>query len=157
MKQTINDFLSQQKLAIAGASPNKDNFGKYLMQELSKIGKEVYPVNPRYQEIEGTACVGSVKELPGDVESLILAVPPALTDEIVGQALDSGIKRIWMIQGVGRGAYSESAHQKCRENNIEVVYGFCPMMLFGKGMHRFHFWFRKTFGKLPGEYQLAPE
>jgi predicted CoA-binding protein len=157
MKKTIEDFLAQKKLAIAGASPNKDNFGKYLMQELLKNGKEVYPVNPGYQEIEGTPCVGNVRELPADVESLILAVPPSLTDEIVEQALGSGIRRIWMIQGVGRGAYSEGAHQKCRDNNIEVVHGLCPMMLFGKGMHRFHFWFRKTFGKLPGEYQLSRE
>jgi hypothetical protein len=62
-----------------------------------------------------------------------------------------------MVRGVGKGAYSESAHKTCTENSIEVVYGFCPMMFFGKGLHSFHLWLRKTFGKLPGEYQLSPE
>lgn len=157
MKQIINDFVSQEKLAIAGASPNRDNFGKSLMTELRKAGKEVYPVNPKYKEIDGTPCTGNVKDLPDDVESLILAVPPSLTEEIVDQAVGSGIKRIWMIKGAGKGAYSESAHQKCRENNIDVVYGFCPLMFYGSGMHKFHFWLRETFGKVPEAYKLSAD
>ncbi len=43
----------------------------------------------------------------------------------------------------------------CKENDIEVVYGFCPMMFMGEGMHKFHFWIRKTFGKLPAEYLVS--
>lgn len=157
MKQTIEDFLKQKKVAIAGASPNKDNFGRSLMTELQKDGREVYPVNPRYREIEGTPCIGNIKELPEDVENLILAVPPALTDELVEHALGTGIKRIWMIKGMGKGAYSERAHKRCSENNIDVVYGFCPLMFYGSGMHRFHLWLRSTFGKVPDAYKLSAE
>jgi hypothetical protein len=60
-----------------------------------------------------------------------------------------------MIQGVGRGAYTKSAHEKCKQNNIGVVHGFCPMMFYGSGFHQFHFWLRKTFGKLPAEYLVS--
>ena len=155
MKDTILAFLESKKIAIAGASPNKDNFGKYLISELAKKGYETVPVNPKYQEVEGLACVPTVKDLPGDVESLIVAVPPQLTDEIIDQCIGTGIKRVWMIRGVGRGAYSEAAHETCKENNIDVVYGFCPMMFFGEGMHKFHFWLRKSFGKLPAEYLVG--
>ncbi len=54
----IQDFLEHKKVAIAGASPKKDNFGKYLVTELDKLGNEVYPVNPLYDEIVEQA-VGS--------------------------------------------------------------------------------------------------
>ena len=155
MKDTIQSFLDQKKVAIAGASPNKDNFGLTLMKELEKLGKQVYPVNPRYKEINGKACLGSVKDLPEDVENLILAVPPELSEEIAEQAAGSEIKRVWMVKGVGRGAYSEKAHKTCSENQIEVVFGFCPMMFYGGGMHKFHFWLRKTLGKLPAEYLVS--
>ncbi len=155
MKKTIQSFVDQPKIAVAGASVNKDNFGRSLVSELGKLNYEVYPVNPGYPEVEGRTCVPSVKELPDDVENLILAVSPHLTDEIVGDCAGSPVKRVWMIQGVGRGAYSEAAHQKCRENGIEVVHGFCPMMFFGKGLHKFHLWFKKTFGKLPEEYKIS--
>ena len=156
MKQTIQAFMDHKKVAIAGASPNKDNFGLSLMTELEKLGNEVYPVNPLYDEIKGKSCLRSVKDLPADVENLILAVPPELSEEIVEQAVGSGIKRVWMVRGMGKGAYSEKAHNTCSENQIEVVHGFCPMMFYGAGGHKFHLWLRNTFGKLPGEYLVSP-
>ena len=116
-----------------------------------------FPVNPGYDSIEGKACCPSVRELPGDVENLILAVPPALSEEIAGQLAGTGIKRVWMVRGVGKGAYSEKAHKTLDDNQVEVVHGFCPMMFYGEGMHKFHLWLRKTFGKLPGEYLLSSD
>jgi predicted CoA-binding protein len=155
MKNIIQAFVDQKKIAIAGASNNKDNFGTSLLNELAKKDYELYPVNPGCKEIEGRICVPSVKELPAEVENLILAVPPQLTDKIIDQCLGTPIKRVWMIKGVGKGAYSEKAHKVCQDNGIEVVYGFCPMMFFGDGMHKFHFWLRKTLGKLPEEFRLS--
>jgi predicted CoA-binding protein len=155
MKEIIQAFVDQKKVAIAGASNNKENFGTSLLKELAKKDYEVFPVNPRCTDIEGRTCVPTVKELPPEVENLILAVPASLTDDIVEQCLGTPIKRVWMIKGVGKGAYSEKAHKLCEDNGIKVVYGFCPMMFFGEGLHKFHFWMRKTFGTLPGEYKLS--
>jgi predicted CoA-binding protein len=155
MRAIIQEFIEDKKVAIVGASPNKDNFGRSLIQELSKKDYKVFPVNPKYKEVEGIACVPGVKELPGEVENVILAIPPTLTDEVIDQCVGTNVKRVWMIRGVGRGAYSEKAHKTCQDNGIDVVYDFCPMMFLGGGIHQFHFWLRKTFGKLPAEYILA--
>ena len=155
MKDIIQDFLNDKKVAIVGASAKKDNFGRTLLLELGKKDYEVIPVNPKCGEVEGRPCVPTVKDLPNDVASVILAVPPSLTDEIVDQCIGTPIERVWMIRGVGRGAYTESAHQLCRNNNIKLVYGFCPMMFYGGGMHNFHLWLRKTFGKVPAEYLVS--
>lgn len=155
MKKTIQAFLDQKRVAIAGASNNKDNFGTSLLKEMAKKEYKLYPVNPNCDEIEGKPCVPTVKELPPEVENLILAVPPNLTEDIVEQCLGTPIKRVWMIKGVGKGAYSEKAFKICQDNGIEVVYGFCPLMFLGEGVHGFHFWLRKTFGKLPEEYILS--
>ena len=156
MKKTIEEFLDHKKVAIAGASPRKENFGLFLKKELEKRGNQVFPVNPGYKEIEGTPCCPSVKDLPPDVENLIMAVPPELSEEIAEQLVGSRIKRVWMVKGVGKGAYSEKAHRLLSENQIEVIHGFCPMMFYGEGMHKFHLWLRKTLGKLPGEYLISP-
>ncbi len=155
MREIIQNFLDLKKVAIAGASPNKDNFGLYLLKELTKLGQEVYPVNPHYDDIEGTKCASSVKDLAKDVENLILAVSPELSEEIVEQVSGTGIKRVWMIKGMGKGAYSEKAHSTCDDNQIDVVYGVCPMMFYGEGGHKFHLWLRRTFGKLPSEYLVS--
>lgn len=153
MKETIQAFLDNRKVAVAGASNNRDNFGKMIMTELTKKEYEVHPVNPRCEEVDGTKCVPSVKELPADVENLILAVPPALTEEIVDQCVGTSINRVWMLRGGGKGAYSEKAHATCKDNGIEVVYGFCPMMFYGGSLHKFHLWIRERFGKTPPEYK----
>lgn len=153
MKDIILDFQEDKKVAIVGASNNKDNFGRSLLAELRKKDYQVFPVNPKCTEVEGLACVPTVKELPQDVFGVILAVPPSLTDEIIDQCIGTPIKRVWMIRGVGKGSYTESAHLRCKENNIALVYGFCPMMFLGDGMHKFHFWLKKTFGKFPAEFQ----
>ena len=153
MKDIIQAFLNDRKVAIAGVSDKKENFGKSIMTELSKLEYEVHPVNPRCKEIDGIVCVPTVKQLPKEVENLILAVPASLTEEIVDQCIGTPIKRVWMLKGVGKGAYSDKAHEKCKENIIEVVYGFCPMMFFGTGLHKFHLWIRENLGKTPVEYQ----
>lgn len=155
MKNTIQSFIDDKKLAIVGASPNKENFGRYLTAELLKLEYKPIPVNPKYDEVEGLQTISSVRELPPDIENVILAVPSILTDSIVDQCIGTQIKRIWMIRGMGKGTYTESAHKKCMEHNIEVVYGFCPMMFLGEGMHKFHFWLRKRFGKIPAEFLVS--
>ncbi len=139
-------------MAIAGASQKSDNFGRSIMTELTKLDYTVYPVNPLCQEIDGVKCFPSVRELPEEVESIILAVPASLSEEIVNQCLGTSIKRVWMIRGIGKGSYSEKAHTICKENQIDVVYGFCPLMFYSKGPHKFHRWIRKNFGKVPAEY-----
>jgi predicted CoA-binding protein len=154
MKEIIKAFLDSRDIAIAGASPSEKNWGKYLMKELSGSGYNIYPVNPKYKEIEGTPCYASVSDLPDHVESLILAVNPELALEIAVQCSGSHVKRAWLHQGAGKGAYTEKAHKQLSDSGIDVVYGFCPMMFFGKGMHKFHFWFRRTFGKVPVEFSM---
>ncbi|HER07271.1 MAG TPA: CoA-binding protein [Bacteroides sp.] len=153
MKKVIQEFLDGKKVAIAGASNKDDNFGKSLMKEFVKLGYTVYPVNPRCDEVDGTPCLATVKDLPAEVENLILVVPPSLTDEIVDQSVGTSIRRVWMHRSLGRGAVSEDAIEVCRKHGIEVVHGFCPMMFYGKGMHKFHLWIRETFGKVPAEYR----
>jgi len=155
MKKTIQAFIDDKKLAIVGASPNKENFGKYLVQELVKKGYHPLPVNPNYGEVEGIITVATVKELPEDIVNVIIATPPSLSNDIVEQCIGTPVKRVWMIRGMGKGSSSPEAQRKCLENGIELVYGFCPMMFMGDSMHKFHFWLRSHFGKMPAEYLVS--
>ena len=155
MKQTINEFLESKRIAIVGVSENSGNMGKSLMDELGKKGYDILPVNPNYDRIGEVQCHPGIKDLPEDIESIILVVPPSISEAVVNEAIGTPVKRIWMHQGLGKGAYSEAAAERCKSNGIDVVYGFCPFMFFGEGMHKFHFWLRKNLGKVPSEFKLA--
>lgn len=152
MNKTIDAFLDSKEIAIAGVSPKKGNWGMALIKELKKKGYTVYPVNPKHAEIDGMTIYASVKELPLSVESLILAVNPERAQHIISECEGTGIKRVWMNQGVGDGAYSEIGVQLSKEKKLDYVYGFCPMMFFGGGLHKFHYWMRTHLGKTPAEF-----
>ena len=51
MRAIIQEFIEDKKVAIVGASPNQDNFGRSLIQELSKKDYQVITVNPKYEYV----------------------------------------------------------------------------------------------------------
>jgi len=155
MLEIINHFVEDKNLALIGVSRNRQKFGNALLKELTNLGYTIYPVHPELEHAEGAKCYHSIDELPENVENLLLVVQPKATEEIV-EGLNSGkIKRVWMHKGMGSGCSSIKAISTCKEKGIDVVYGFCPMMfLSNSGMHRFHLWMRKTFGKTPTEFRL---
>ena len=155
MNAIIEKFVSDKNIALIGVSADKQKFGNALLHELTKKGYTVFPVHPSLAEVEGIKCVPDVKTLPENVTNLIVAVNPLAAEQLIPQLKDSSIKRIWLHKGAGKGSGSAAAIESCKENGIEVVYGFCPMMFFSpSGIHRFHFWMRKKFGKVPEEFTL---
>jgi predicted CoA-binding protein len=152
MIEIIKKFIEEKDLALIGVSKNPNKFGNSLVKELNKLGYRIHPVHPQLKEVEGTKCYRSLNDLPEKVKNLILVVQPQATEEIIREINPAKIKRVWMHKGAGSGSSSPKAIQECREKGIEVVYGFCPMMFLAHtGIHRFHLWMRKTFGKIPQE------
>lgn len=152
MKSVIDTFLSEKKIAIAGVSRTGKKMGNGLLKELDKLGYKVYPVNPNADEIEGRTCYRNVKDLPKDVSSLIVATRPEDAEQIAKDCLGSQVKRVWFHKGAGKGSATPEIIRFCIDNQLDYVYGFCPMMFYGSGMHHFHFWMRKKFGRMPHEY-----
>ncbi|MBI5540107.1 MAG: CoA-binding protein [Bacteroidia bacterium] len=152
MQNTINNFKNSKNIAIAGISrTKKTNIGNILLTELSKKGYNIYPINPNTNEIDGVKCYNKVNDLPSEVDSIIIATNQNLTDEIVYSVKNTNIKRVWMQKGSGKGSATPESIKFCKDNKIEYVYGICPMMAFGSGGHKFHYWVRKTLGRLPEE------
>ena len=155
MKETIDAFVAAKHIAIVGASPKSDNFGLGLIKELKKEGRSLYPVNPNCEEVAGEKCYPDVAALPSEVENVVVVVNAKLSAEIAEQCANSHVKRVWLHQGVGNGSFSKEALDVLKKNNLDYVYGYCPMMFMGKGFHKFHYWMKRTFGKTPVELKMA--
>ena len=154
MRGTISRFVDDKNIALIGVSKDKTKFGNILVKELTNKGYTVFPVHPELKEIEGKKCFPSLDDLPQNVENLLLVVKPKATEEIVSSLNPLKIRRIWMHKGMGSGSSTLQAIEICRNKEIGVVYGFCPMMfLSNSGIHRFHKWMRETLGKTPKEYK----
>ncbi len=146
-KTSVDTFIAQKTLALAGASRSGRKFGNSVLKELKGKGYTVYPVHPEAREIDGQQCWPSLKDLPEEVGGAVFVTKPEQTEKLVREAKDAGIPRVWMQQG----AHSDAAVAFCRDNGIDAVHGECILMFTEpvKGVHGFHRWLWKLFGKLP--------
>ena len=155
--ETIEDFLAQKRIAMIGISRNPKDFGAVLFQELRKRGYEVIPVNPKATEVLGQPCFTRIQDIRPPVDTALLMTPANVTDAVVSDCAEAGIRRIWMYRAAGKGAVSPSAVAFCQQHGIQVVPGQCPFMFLpgAGGIHKFHGFVRKITGRYPKHQRAA--
>jgi predicted CoA-binding protein len=145
-KAIMDDFLAQEAFAIVGVSRNPRKFGTIVYRNLKRKGFDVIPVNPKMDSIDGEPCYPDLKSLPKPVGGIVVVVPPERTEQVVKDAKEAGITRVWLQQG----AESKAAIKYCEDNGMSVVHGHCIMMFTDPtGFHKFHRWLWGVFGKIP--------
>ncbi len=146
-KAAVEEFLAEPALAVVGASRGGKKFGNLVLKELRRNGYRVVPVHPEAREIDGLPCAPALASLPERVGGVVLTVPPAVTERVVREAKEAGIRKVWMQQG----AESPAAVRWCEENGLSVVQKECVLMFLREGprFHRFHRFLRGLFGRLP--------
>ncbi|MFP3908422.1 MAG: CoA-binding protein [Halobacteriota archaeon] len=121
----IEDYLRKQNVfAIVGVSTNPEKYGHQVYKDLKEAGYVVYAINPHIDEVLGDRCYHSLSELPEKPDVVDTVVPPEVTEEIVKECKELGIKRVWMQPG----SESENAIRFCEENDINVVHDVCVMV-----------------------------
>jgi uncharacterized protein len=154
LETKVAEFLAQRRIAIAGVSRNNRSHpvGNLIYQRLKKSGHDVFPVNPNMQMFEGDRCYPDVKSIPGGVDGVVIVTRPEVTESIVHECSDAGVRRVWMHQSIGKGSsVSPEAVEYCRKHDISVIAGACPMM-YGPAVDFGHTcikWFLRLTGGLP--------
>lgn len=146
-KAVVDDFIKQQSLAVIGVSSTGKKFSNMVYRNLKAKGYNVYPVNPKTDEIDGDKCYKSIEELPQFIDSLLILLPPKQTEKVVKEAVAAGIKRIWMQQG----SETKDAIAYCQANNVNLIHNECILM-FAEPVtfpHNFHRYIWKLIGKAP--------
>jgi predicted CoA-binding protein len=125
----INDFLAQPRIAVAGVSRTDTNLPANLIyRKLRGTGYHVFAVNPRAESVENDRCYPSLHALPEPVDGVVIATPAGAAESLVQECAELGIRRVWMHRSLGEGSVSAHALEVCKEKNIEVIAGACPMM-----------------------------
>src|SRR5436189_166207 len=150
----VHDFLAQQRIAVAGVSRNKGHHpaGNLIYQRLKKTGHDVFAVNPHMQTFEGDRCYPDLQSIPGGVDGVVIITRPETTERIVRDCSAAAVRRVWMHQSPAKGSsVSSEAVEYCRQHDISVIAGACPMM-YGDGVDFGHTCMRllmKLTGGLP--------
>lgn len=116
VKGAIQHLLRPRSIAIVGASGDASRFTgrtlKYLIKH--KFTGEIYPVNPKYNELAGLRCYHSISDLPERVDLAFLQIPSA---QIVEAVRECGKKRIpaVLIHTAGLGESGEEGKRRQQE------------------------------------------
>jgi predicted CoA-binding protein len=155
LETKVHDFLAQKRIAVAGVSRDKKSHpvGNLIYDKLKKSGHDVFAVNPNMQTFEGDRCYPDLKSIPGGVDGVVIVTRPEVTERVVHDCGDVGVRRVWMHRSIGKGSsVSTDAVEYCRQREITVIAGACPMM-YGEGVDFGHTclrWILKLTGGLPG-------
>ena len=124
-----NEFLAQERIAVAGVSRSEDGTANYIYRTLRDKGYSVFAINPNAEEVEGDPCFPNMQTVPGTLDGAIIVTKPVLTEQIVQDCVQAEVPRVWMHNNTFMpSSVSEKATAVCRENGIVVIDGGCPMM-----------------------------
>ncbi|MDA0840428.1 MAG: CoA-binding protein [Planctomycetota bacterium] len=127
-QQQIDAFLNGHPHAVVGASRDRMKYGNKVLRSYQQHGMKVFPINPSAGEVEGLTSFTSLSELPEFVHGISIITPPQITEIVVEEAGELGIKHVWMQPG----AESQKAVQRATALGMNVIYGGpCLLVVVG--------------------------
>ena len=149
--EAVADFLRGKRFAVAGVSRQSGQAANAVFRRLKQSGYDVFPVNPKAAEVEGTRCYPDVGSVPGPLDGVVLATAPGVSAEVVRQCADHGVRRVWFHRSFGTGSVSDEAVRECEARAISAIVGGCPLMFCDPvdGGHRCMRWWLQWRGRVP--------
>jgi predicted CoA-binding protein len=118
------DDITKKKIAVVGVSHKEERVSFRIFRDLVNAGFNVNGINPADGEMAGRKIYRNLKELESIPDLVITVVPPKVTERIVEECRELGIKEVWMQPG----SESKTAVNKARDYGISVVYNDCFMV-----------------------------
>ncbi|MFZ9254873.1 MAG: acetate--CoA ligase family protein, partial [Hylemonella sp.] len=130
----MNRIMKPKAVAVIGASVEEGKIGNSVMKNLVNGGYQgkIYPIHPKAEEIMGYPAYKSVKDVPGEIDTAVFAIPAKL---VAGALKECGEKKIagavLIPSGFGETGNLEGQEELQRigrEYNIRLmgpnIYGF---------------------------------
>jgi acetate---CoA ligase (ADP-forming) len=123
-------FFKPRSVAVIGASGTPGKLGYVIVKNIadSDFSGDVYPVNPKSDEILGYKAYRSLTEIPGEVDLVVTALPtPKVTVAAVEECARKGVKAV-IIESAGFAEmggegkiYQQQIVDIAKKNNIRVM------------------------------------
>jgi acetyl coenzyme A synthetase (ADP forming)-like protein len=138
---SMNRIMRPKAVAVIGASSEDGKIGNSVMKNLINGGYkgEIYPINPKSDEVLGKKCFKSVLEIPGDVDIAVFAIPAKFVPQALEEVGKKKIAGAIMIPSgfaeTGNVELQEQMMEVARKHNVRVmgpnIYGYyyTPMNL----------------------------
>jgi predicted CoA-binding protein len=125
--------MSQQTVAILGASRQREKFGNKSVRAHRDAGFRVYPINPKSDEIEGLTCYPSLADVPVErLDRVSVYLPPDVLLGMLPEIVAADPVEVWLNPG----SDSDEIVAKARELGLNVIQA-CSIVGVGKNPSAF--------------------
>jgi len=117
-KHILDKLLHPRSIAVVGASARTGR-GPAFFNAIHEFGfkGELYPVNPKYDEVFGIKAYPSVKDIPGEVDYVISSVPASQVLGLISDCADKGVKIIHLFTA----RFSETGRKDAADLEQEIL------------------------------------
>src|SRR6266568_8423373 len=132
----MNRIMKPKAVAVIGASAENGKIGNSVMKNLINGGYkgEIYPIHPKADEIMGKKVYKSVKDIPGEVDIAVFAIPASL---VAGALTECGEKKVVGAILIPSG-YAETGNIKGQEE-IQAIGQKYGIRLMGPNIYGFYY------------------
>jgi acetyl coenzyme A synthetase (ADP forming)-like protein len=132
----MNRIMKPKSVAVIGASAENGKIGNSVMKNLINGGYkgEIYPIHPKAEEIMGKKVYKSVKDIPGDVDIAVFAIPASLVAKAL---IECGEKKVVGAILIPSG-YAETGNVEGQEE-IQAIGQKYGIRLMGPNIYGFYY------------------
>ncbi|MBM3943607.1 MAG: CoA-binding protein [SAR202 cluster bacterium] len=117
MDLTEEQLRNSKTIAVVGLSDNPERTSYRVARYLQSVGYRIIPVNPMIQESLGEKSYPDLKSVPVPIDMVDVFRRSELVPPVVDEAIEVGVKYIWMQDGV----IHEESKAKAEAAGIPVV------------------------------------
>ena len=99
MSKALDTIMQPKSIAIIGATAKEGAVGNEILSNLLKYGftGDLYPVNPKAEEICGLKVYKSILDIPNSVEMAVIIIPKDFVPAVIDQCAEKGVKGLVII------------------------------------------------------------
>ena len=132
----MSRIMQPKTVAVIGASDEAGKIGNSVMKNLINGGYKgnIVPINPKAPEVMGYKAYKSVKDVPGEIDAAVFAIPAKL---VAGALIECGEKKIAGAVLIPSG-FAETGQHEMQEELIRIGRQY-NIRLMGPNIYGFYY------------------
>ena len=116
---SMNRIMKPAAVAVIGASAEAGKIGNSVMKNLVNGGYagQIFPINPKADEILGLKAFKSIADVPGDVDVAVFAIPAKFVARALDEAGAKGVAGAILIPS----GFAETGNQELQDEVLAIA------------------------------------